>query len=107
MEIKHSNAPLSNLKLSASLNAAYPDGKIMEYFRDPGGDHGDTLALFLVSELCSDKDAWPDRTAQLKELRGRVGRAVAELEQVRQKLTELLSNLGPGGIPCDKKYRRS
>ena len=40
-------------------NKAYPDDMVQQYFDDPNGQHGDTLAKFIASELketaCEEK----------------------------------------------------
>ena len=38
-------------RVLSAANKGYPDGYVRAYFRNPKGDHGDTLALFVVKEL--------------------------------------------------------
>lgn len=73
------------MKLSeiiAIADAAYPDGLVQAYFDEPDGQHGDTLAEFIVRELGDAYDADASSQEQLAEAVRVMQRAMDELEAV-------------------------
>jgi len=73
------------MKLSeiiAIADQAYPDGLVQMHFEDPKGEHGDTLAEFIVRELQDVYDAEASSQDQLAEAVQAMRRARDELEGV-------------------------
>ena len=73
------------MKLSeiiAIADRTYPDGLVQMYFEDPEGQHGDTLAEFIVRELQDVYDAEASDEDQLSEAARVMRRARDELESV-------------------------
>jgi hypothetical protein len=65
---------------------AYPDGFIRLYFDEPDGQHGDTLAKFIVLEIKETYDADTDDTAQLRVAFEAMLSGAAELDKVGMAL---------------------
>jgi len=73
------------MKLSeiiAIASQAYPDSAVQAYFEDLEGQHGDTLAEFIVRELQDVYDADASSQDQLSEAARAIRRARDELDQV-------------------------
>jgi hypothetical protein len=82
---------LTLLELLYLANDAYPDGFLAEYYdaktgeRQPGS--GDSLARFIVAEVSETFNSDAPRSAQLREARIALGRAIDDLESVIEALS--------------------
>ena len=73
------------------VDEVYPDGMVGLYHKNPGRNHGDTLAKFLAAEL---KETFsPDRSdaEQLSTAESKVYTAVNDLQNVRDALMDALA----------------
>jgi hypothetical protein len=80
--------PLSLNKLIAVANKAYPDGMVAQNFNPLTGtaikkNMGDSLAKFIVVELCETYDANASRKDQIAEAVRAMDTAIREMEAVR------------------------
>jgi len=69
-------------EIIAIASNAYPDSAVDAYFEDLEGQHGDTLAEFIVRELQDVYDADASSQDQLSEAARAIRRARDELDQV-------------------------
>ena len=67
-------------------DTAYPDGLVGQYFRDPGGEHGDPLAGFVAAELKDTYDGEATDAEQLDAALSAVRTAIRELQDVADAL---------------------
>ena len=85
------------MKLSeiiAIASRAYPDSAVQAYFEDLEGQHGDTLAEFIVRELHDVHDANAGSQDQLSEAAKAIRRARDELDNVLAALEGEIERLG-------------
>ena len=85
------------MKLSeiiAIASRAYPDSAVQAYFEDLEGQHGDTLAEFIVRELQDVYDADAGSQDQLSEAARVMQRARDELDNVLGALEGEIERLG-------------
>ena len=67
-------------------DTAYPDGLVGQYFRDPGGEHGDPLAGFVAAELKDTYDGEATDAEQLDTALSAMKTAICELQDVADAL---------------------
>ena len=65
---------------------AYPDGLVGQYFREPEGKHGDTLAKFMAVELRETYDGNVPDADQLDTASRAMETAARELQNVADVL---------------------
>jgi hypothetical protein len=84
------------MKLEALIDIAdqaYPDGLVRNYFDDPQGNHGDSLARFIAFELTETFDENANDENQLIQAIHVIANGRDELEQVLDALGEKARNL--------------
>lgn len=68
----------------------YPGGFVWSCFREPGTDHGDTLAKFIVAELRGTYDEGASDTEQLVAASKAMKNALRELQAVSDEFERRL-----------------
>ena len=77
------------MKLTEIIEAAdkaYPDGMVKLYFENPNGNHGDTLAKFIVLELKDTFDEEATDADQIWTAERTLSRAREELAKVQEAI---------------------
>ena len=69
-------------ELIKSADDAYDDGLVQQYFEDPDGNHGDTLAEFIVRELEDTFDPDLPTEKQIAEAIRLMTSAIRQLQDV-------------------------
>ena len=87
-------------RLIEIASAAYSDGLIELYHKEPDGDHGDTLAKFIVLELGDIYSPEVTDETNLAEAVRVMDSAIRQLEAVRDTL--LARDTGPDGMLTDR-----
>lgn len=80
------------MKLESLIEAAsagYPDGLVQQYYDEPGENHGDSLAKFIMIELSETFDEDAGDEDQLLTAIRQLRRARNELETVIAALREM------------------
>jgi len=86
---------LSVANLIDAADDAYGDGLIRSYFDEPEGQHGDTLAKFITSELQDTYEEGQGSQVIIDEAVRAMDTAIRDVSSVR----DALSNIGrPGGV---------
>jgi hypothetical protein len=78
-------SPRKSLSLREIIQIAderYPDGLVGLYHHEPGLDHGDTLALFIVRELRDTFEAKSPASVQVLRAADCMERAAQELDSL-------------------------
>lgn len=73
-------------KLIDIVDAGYPDGLVRAWFDEPDGEHGDTLAEFIVREVVDTFEPTATDEVQVME-------AIRVVEMAQRELTDVLSVL--------------
>ena len=82
---KHVKVP----RLIREIDYAYGDSLIEAYWREPYGNHGDTLAQFIVLELRDCVSFNQALKSQIDEAEHAIGQATKQLEQCMEALIRL------------------
>jgi hypothetical protein len=69
-------------KLVKIADRGYYDGLVWAYYKDPDGDHGDTLAQFIALEIADTYDPEADDVEQLLEVARALTKAEVQLAEV-------------------------
>ncbi len=74
-------------ELISVASSGYPDGLIEQYFEEPKGNHGDSLAKFIMLELSETFDAEATDEEQVLA-------AIHQMRRARDELDSVISALG-------------
>ena len=88
------------------IDRAYPDGLVGQYYADPDGDHGDSLARFIandIRETFAFSGSWEE---QLDAAIDRIARANAEIGGVLLELQTERDRFAPEARTDGQTYLR-
>ena len=78
--------PVLKSILSKAVKAYDDNGVLQDYIDDPDGEHGDTLAEFVVREASDVFDPEADETINAREIARAMNTAIKQLAAVREAI---------------------
>ena len=84
-------------KIIEIANKAYPDDWIQQYYEDPKLEYGDSLARFIMNEICETYDESCTDEQQIAEAIRVVQRAADEVQAVAYALERAEMELAQHG----------